>query len=48
MTSTHAPNVNHGIMCGTQHIASVVRTLLLLPNESNVREVMMNWVLEPV
>jgi len=48
MTAIHAPNVNQGIMTRPKDIAQIVSTLLLLPNESNVPEVLMNCVFETV
>ena len=48
MTVTHAPNVTQEIMSRPQDIARIVSTLLLLPNESNVPEIMMNCVFESV
>ena len=48
MTEIHAPNVNQEIMSRPQDIARIVSTLLLLPNESNVPEILMNCVSEPV
>ena len=48
MTSIHAPNVEQEIMSRPQDIARIVSTLLLLPNESHVPEVLMNCVIEPV
>ena len=48
MTAIHAPNVKQEIMSRPQDIAQIVRTLLLLPNESHVPEVLMNCVIEPV
>ena len=48
MTAIHAKNVQQEIMTRPQDIARIVSTLLLLPNESHVPEVLMNCVLEPV
>ena len=48
MTAIHAKNVQQEIMSRPQDIARIVSTLLLLPNESHVPEVLMNCVLEPV
>mgnify|MGYP003314096818 CR=1 FL=1 len=48
MTAIHAPNVKQEIMSRPQDIARIVSTLLLLPNESHVPEVLMNCVIEPV
>tara|TARA_B100001123_G_scaffold230441_1_gene259051 strand:+ start:117 stop:263 length:147 start_codon:yes stop_codon:yes gene_type:complete len=48
MTAIHAPNVKQEIMSRPQDIAQIVSTLLLLPNESHVPEVLMNCVIEPV
>ena len=48
MTAIHAPNVKQEIMSRPQDIARIVSTLLLLPNESHVPEVMMNCVFETV
>ena len=48
MTAIHATNVQQEIMSRPQDIARIVSTLLLLPNESHVPEVLMNCVLEPV
>ena len=48
MTEIHAPNVNQEIMSRPEDIARIVSTLLLLPNESNVPEILMNCVSEPV
>ena len=48
MTSIHAPSVKQEIMSHPQDIARIVSTLLLLPNESHVPEVLMNCVIEPV
>ena len=48
MTEIHAPNVNQEIMSRPQDIARLVSTLLLLPNESNVPEILMNCVSEPL
>ena len=48
MTAIHAPSVKQEIMSHPQDIARIVSTLLLLPNESHVPEVLMNCVIEPV
>ena len=48
MTAIHAKNVQQEIMSRPQDIARIVSTLLLLPNESHVPEVLMNCVIEPV
>ena len=48
MTTIHAPNVNQEIMSRPEEIARIVSTLLLLPNESHVPEVLMNCVFETV
>ena len=48
MTAIHAPNVKQEIMSRPQDIARIVSTLLLLPNESHVPEVLMNCVFETV
>ena len=48
MTAIHAPNVDQEIMSRPQDIAQIVKTLLLLPNESHVPEVLINCVIEPV
>ena len=48
MTEIHATNVQQEIMSRPQDIARIVSTLLLLPNESHVPEVLMNCVIEPV
>ena len=48
MTEIHAPNVNQEIMSRPQDIARIISILLLLPNESNVPEILMNCVSEPV
>jgi len=48
MTAIHAPNVKQEIMSSPQDIAQIVSTLLLLPNQSNVPEIMMNCVIEPI
>ena len=48
MTAIHATNVQQEIMSHPQDIARIVSTLLLLPNESHVPEVLMNCVIEPV
>ena len=48
MTAIHAPNVKQEIMSRPQDIARIVSTLLLLPNESYVPEVLMNCFFEPV
>ncbi len=46
MTVRNAPNIEQGDMSRPQDIAQVVSTLLLLPNESSVPEVMINCVFE--
>ena len=48
MTAIHAPNVKQEIMSRPQDIAQIVSTLLLLPNELHVPEVLMNCVIETV
>ena len=48
MTAIHAPNVNQEIMSRPKDLARIVSTLLLLPNESHVPEVLMNCVFETV
>ena len=48
MTAIHAPNVKQEIMCRPQDIASIISTLLLLPNDSHVPEILMNCVFEQV
>jgi len=40
--------VKQEIMSRPQDIARIISTLLLLPNESHVPEVLMNCVIEPV
>ena len=46
MTAIHAPSVKQEIMSSPQDIARIGSTLLLLPNESHVPEVLMNCVFE--
>ena len=48
MTSINAPNVKQESMSLPQDIARIISSLLLLPNESHVPEVLMNCVFEPV
>ena len=48
MTAIHAPSVKQETMSRPRDIARIVSTLLTLPNESHVPEVMMNCMLETV
>ena len=48
MTEIHAPNVKQEIMSRPKDIARIISTLLLLPNESHVPEILMNCVFEKV
>ena len=48
MTANHAPNVKQEIMSRPRDIARIGSTLLLLPNESHVPEVLLNCVFESV
>ena len=48
MTEINAPNVKQEIMSRPKDIARIISTLLLLPNESHVPEILMNCVFETV
>ena len=48
MTEINAPNVKQEIMSCPEDIARIISTLLLLPNESHVPEILMNCVFETV
>ena len=48
MTITNAPSFPQEKMSRPEDVAKVVSTLLLLPNESAIPEVMMNCVFETI
>ena len=48
MTAIHAPSVKQETMSRPRDIARIVSTLLMLPNESHVPEVLMNCMFETV